>query len=648
MKHHASVEGLDSSAASLFRISSNYLRSNSFAKALGICERLSNGRNLPPELREKAGFMAGRVDYYWGFAERIRFQKALEAFNRIGEKSGWRTEADFMAALCQWHLDFQDAAVAGLTVCFSRLRENGVTGRLALFLSEERLFAYARVISESVFVKGNLAKADTLLQSVLDVIARNRIDTPEEARGLYSLARFTLRHDLPRGQILKKVDRLLDAFFANRHAADDPWTFFKAGELRMDTDFELGRLTVASVRRQIQRLEGFGNSREDLRKIVESRNFYTGPGLVSLDGLDMDGLREKVRELLAKSYYLLGRVNGREARYQDAIDAYDVVCNRYPRFDLYASRALYQKGLIYLTALNRVDKAVDLFVQLFRRYDGSELAYQARDDLREAERIARTPAEISAWFSACRKMSAGSADRGLSRFAADLALYLTEKHVGEDERFTRSRAVMTEVIRGLKWLAFRRDTSGTGADETARANLLLARAYRLESDLTPGSVYQKFGVTYPEKGAEMENQCLRRVLAVARNPVYFREAQWRLTANLALMGRPEESKNAAWMHRVHDSADTSVRGMYEKEIGVLVAYAAPGKTRPYTRDVKVAVESIIDESAPAGLVPFLEKAFDRTRRQVEVMKRMNGRADIRPDVLDLRNYPDGKWKGGEL
>ena len=88
--------------------------------------------------------------------------------------------------------------------------------------------------------------------------------------------------------------------------------------------------------------------------------------------------------------------------------------------------------------------------------------------------------------------------------------------------------------------------------------------------------------------------------------------------------------------------------MYEKEIGVLVAYAAPGKARPYTRDVKVAVESIIDESAPAGLFPFLEKAFDRTRRQVEILKRKNGRTDIRPDVLDLKNYPDGKWKGGEL
>jgi hypothetical protein len=158
----------------------------------------------------------------------------------------------------------------------------------------------------------------------------------------------------------------------------------------------------------------------------------------------------------------------------------------------------------------------------------------------------------------------------------------------------------------------------------------------------------KFGVTYPEKGAEMENECFRRAMTVARSSLYFREAQWRLTVNLALMGRPEESKDAAWIHRVTDYADTSVREMYEKEIGVLVAYAAPGKARPYTRDVKVAVESIIDESAPAGLFPFLEKAFDRTRRQVEILKRKNGRADIRPDVLDLTNYPGGKWRGGEL
>jgi hypothetical protein len=207
---------------------------------------------------------------------------------------------------------------------------------------------------------------------------------------------------------------------------------------------------------------------------------------------------------------------------------------------------------------------------------------------------------------------------------------------------------MNEVTRGLKWLAMTLDTSRADADDVARANLLLARAHRLVSDLSPGSVYMKFGVTYPEKAAEMENQCFRRAMAVARNPLYFREAQWRLTVNLALMGRPEESKDAAWILRVTDNADTSVREMYEKEIGVLVAYVAPGRARSYTRDVKVAVESIIDESTPAGLFPFLEKAFDRIRRQVEILKRKNGRADIRPDVLDLINYPDGKWRGGEL
>jgi tetratricopeptide (TPR) repeat protein len=648
MKHHASGEGLDSSAASLFRISAGYLKSNSFEKALDICERLSRGRNLPPELRQKAEFMAGRVNYYWGFADRRRFQQALAAFNRIGEESGWRTEADFMASLCQWYLDFQDAAVTRLTGCFSRLRAQRVSDRLVSFLTEERLFGCARAISESVFISGDTGKADALLESVLDVILKNRIDTPEEAKGLYALARFTLQGELPRNRKLKKVDSLLEAFFRNRHASDDPWTFFKAGELRMDLDFELGRLTAASVRRQIQQLEGFGDSREELQKIVNSRNFYKGPGLISLDGLDMAGLREKVGELLAKSYYMLGRVNGRETRWEDAIDAYDVVLSRYPRFDVYASKALYQKGLIYLTALNRVDKAVDLFILLFRRYDGSELAVQAKGDLREAERVARTPAEIAAWFKACRKMFDVSADRRLSRFAVDLAIYLAEKHVGEDERFTRSRAVMTGVTRGLKWLALLNDTTKAGSDDVARANLLLARAHRLESDLSPGSVYLKFGVTYPETGAEMENSCFRRAMAAARNPVYFREAQWRLTVNLALMGRPEESKDAAWIQRVADSADTSVRDLYEKEIGVLVAYAAPGKAKPYTRDVKVAVESIIDESAPAGLFPYLERAFDRTRRQVEILKRKNGRTDIRPDVLDLKNYPGGKWRGGEL
>jgi tetratricopeptide (TPR) repeat protein len=648
LKHHASADGLDSSAASLFRISSIYLKSNTFAKALDICERLSRAQNLPPEMRQKAEFMAGRVNYYWGFAERIRFQQALAAFNRIGPESGWRTEADFMAAMCQWHLDFQDAAVAGLTSCFSRLREKGVSDRLVSLLTDEHLFGYARVISESVFMKGNGEKADALLSAVLDVIARNRIDTPEEAKGLYALARFTMRNGLPKEQKLKKVEALLDTFFRNRHAADDQWTFFKAGELRMDLDFELGRLTAASVRRQIQRLEGFRDSKEELRRIVDSRNFYKGPGLFSLDGPDLAGLGENVRELLAKSYYMLGRVNGREARWDDAMDAYDVVWNRYSRFDVYASRALYQKGLIYLTALNRVDKAVNLFIRLFKRYDGSQIAVQAMEDLREAERIAKTPAEISAWFKACRKMFDVSGEKPLSRFAVDLAFVLTEKHVGEDERFTHSRAVMTEVTRGLQWLALLRDTSKVGADDVARANLLLARALRLESDLSPGSVYLKFGVTYPEKGAEMENRCFRRAMTVARSPLYFREAQWRLTVNLALMGRPEESKDAAWIHRAEGYADTSVREMYEKEIGVLVAYAAPGKTRPYTRDVKVAVESIIDESAFAGLFPFLEKAFDRTRRQVEIMKRKNGRTDIRPDVLDLKNYPAGKWKGGEL
>jgi hypothetical protein len=234
----------------------------------------------------------------------------------------------------------------------------------------------------------------------------------------------------------------------------------------------------------------------------------------------------------------------------------------------------------------------------------------------------------------------------------NLTLFLAEKHVGEDERFTRDGAVMSEVAAGLKWLALLDAPGGARADDLARANLLLARALRLESDLRSGSVYLKFGVTYPEKNAEAENRCYRRAMALAADRLLYREAQWRLTVNLALMQLPEESKEAAWtmsaIHRAEGPADTSLRGAYEKEIGVLVAYAAPGERRPYTRDVKLAVESLFNESAPAGLFPLLEKAFERTRKQLEVLKWKSRRSDIRPEVLDVRNYPNGRWSGGEL
>ena len=652
LRHHTSAEGLDSSAACLFRISDAYMKRKSFARALGICESLASGRNLPAGLRQKGEFMAARVDYYWGFTDRKRFQQALAAFNRIGPDHGWRREADFMAALCQWILDFKDAAADNFIACFSRLRDDPPSARLISFLAEENLFGYARVISEGVFIRGDGEKAEALLEAMLQAISKNRIDTPEEARALYGLARCTLQNGLPREQKLGKMDSLLEAFFSNRHAADDRWTYFQAGELRMDLDFELGRLTSASIRRQIEQLQGFGDSREELRRIVDSRNFYNGPGLISLEGLDMAGLGEKVHELTGKCFYMLGRVNGRESRWQDAIDAYDVVLNRYSRFDVYASRALYQKGMIYLTALNRVDRAVEIFTRLFKRFDGSQLAVQAMEDLREAGRFAKKPAEISGWFKACRKMFASSEMESVSLFAVDLTLFLAEKHAGEEERFTRDGAVISEVSGGLKWLALLDASAGVRADDLARANLLMARALRLESDLRPGSLYLRFGVSYPERNAEAENRSYRRAMALARDRLLYREAQWRLTVNLALMEQPEESKQAAWVlsavRRAESPADTSLRGTYEKEIGVLVAYAAPGKRRPYTRDVKIAVESLFDESSPAGLFPLLEKSFERTRKQVEVLKWKSRRPDIRPEVLDLRNYPNGRWSGGEL
>jgi tetratricopeptide (TPR) repeat protein len=644
----SSAEGADSSAAALFRISERDLKAKSYAEAVDLCEWISLRGNLPPAVREKAEFLTGRAAYYWGFADHARFQQALTAFNRIQADSRFRAEAGFMTALCQWHLGFRDAAVDNLGASFSKLQAGTVDGPMIAFLLNENVVGVSRVVSESVFMLGDAGRAESLMRTVLDAVGRIHVDTAEEAKGLYALARFTLRNGPADGQKWRKADALLDAFFANRHAMDDRWTYFRAGELKMDIDFELGRLTSDSIRRQIAQLREFNDSGDELRRIVESREFYGGPGMVSLESLDVEGLKEKVQELLAKCHYMLGRVAGRGRRWEEAVGAYDVVLDRYPRFELYASRSLYQKGLIYLTAMNRVDKAVDLFILLFRRYDGSQLAAQAMDDLRDAERIAGRPSEIAVWLKACRRMFRVSGDGDLSRFAARLALVLAERHVGKDDLYTRDRAVLTAVADGLGWLTTITDTARIDIDDVARANLLLARAYRLESDLRPASIRQRYGVTYPEGNVRKENACYRRVMSIEASAAAFDEAQWRMAVNLALTGRPDEGKQVMWTQRPADRGRLNLRDAYEKEIGVLVAYAAPGKTRAYNRDIAVSVEDILDETRGNGLLPYLRSVFDGTRKQVEVLKRISGRSDIMPEVLDLNRYPGGKWSGRVL
>jgi tetratricopeptide (TPR) repeat protein len=645
---YGSAEGADSAAAALFRISEHRLRATSFADALEPCEWMARRDNLPPATREKAEFLAGRAAYHWGFAEHDRYRQALTAFNRIRPESRFRTQADFMTALCQWHLGFRDAAVDNLGACFAALRPEGPDGPVTAFLLGENVVGFSRVIAESVFMLGDAGRAESLMRTVLDAVGRIRIDTAEEAKGLYALARFTLRNGKPDAMKWRQADALLESFFANRHALDDRWTYFRAGELKMDIDFELGRLTADAIGRQIVQLREFNDSGDELRRIVTSREFYGGPGMVSLENLDVAGLKESVQELLAKCHYMLGRVAGRGRRWDEAVGAYDVVLNRYSRFDLYASRSLYQKGLIYLTALNRVDKAVDLFIDLFGRYDGSQLADQAMDDLRDAERVAGRPSEVAVWLKACRRMFRVSEDRDLSRFAAHLAMVLAERHVGKDDRYTRDRAVIATLADGFDWLTTLRDTARIGADDIARANLLMARAYRLESDLRPASVRQRYGVTYPEANVRKENECYRRVMALDASAAAFDEAQWRMAVNLALTGRPEEGKKVMWTQRPSERGRLNLRDAYEKEIGVLVAYAAPDRTRAYNHDIAVSIENILDETRGNGLLPYLRDVFDGTRRQVEVLKRKTGRSDIMPEVLDLSLYPGGKWSGSVL
>lgn len=645
---YGSAEGADSAAAALFRISEQHLRSKDFAAALEPCEWAARRDNLPAAIREKAEFLAGRTAYHWGFAEQDRFGQALTAFNRIRPESRYRPQAGFMTALCQWHLGFRDAAVDNLSGCFAALRPESADGPMTEFLLGENITGFSRVIAESVFMLGDAGRAESLMRSVLDAVGRIRLDTPEEAQGLYALARFTLRNGQPDAAKWRKADGLLDAFFANRHALDDRWTYFRAGELKMDIDFELGRLTANAIRRQIGQLREFNDSGDELRRIVASREFYGGPGMVSLENPDVAGLKESVQELLAKCHYMLGRVAGRGRRWDEAVAAYDAVLDRYGRFDLYASRSLYQKGLIYLTAMNRVDRAVDLFIDLFRRYDGSGLADQAMEDLRDAERVAARPSEVAVWLKACRRMFRVSDDRDLSRFAAHLAMVLAERHVGKDDRYTRDREVIAALTDGLAWLTAPKDTARIGADDIARANLLLARAYRLESDLRPASIRHRYGVTFPEANVRKENACYSRVMSLDVSAAAFDEAQWRMAVNLALTGSPEESKRVMWTQRSSDRGRPNLREAYEKEIGILVAYAAPDRARAYNRDIAVSVEAILDETRGNGLLPYLRDMFDGTRRQVEVLKRRTGRPDIMPEVLDLTLYPGGKWSGSVL
>jgi tetratricopeptide (TPR) repeat protein len=648
LEKFSSQAGADSGAAALFRISERALRAKAFSEALDCCEWMALRENLPRAVRERAEFETGRAAYHWGFSDNARFGRALAAFNRIAADSRFRTEADFMTALCQWHLGFRDAAVDNLGADFAKLRGGTADAAMIAFLANENVLGVSRVVAESVFMLGDAARAETLMRTVLDAVGRLAVDTPEEAQGLYDLARFTLRNGRTDGPQWRKADAYLDAFFSNRHALDDRWTYFRAGELKMDIDFELGRLTSDSIRRQIAQLREFNDSGDELRRIVASREFYGGPGMVSLESLDVDGLKEKVQELLAKCHYMLGRVAGRGRRWDEAVLAYDTVLDRYPRFELYASRSLYQKGLIYLTAMNRVDKAVDLFILLFRRYDGSQLADQAMDDLRDAERVAARPSEVAVWLKACRRMYRVSGERDLSRFAARLALVLAERHVGRDDRYTRDRAVLAAVAGGLGWLTTEKDTARIGVDDVARANLLLARAWRLESDLRPASIRQRYGVTFPEGNVKKENACYSRVMALDASAASFDEAQWRMAVNLALTGRPDEGKRVMWTQRRSDRGRLNLRDAYEKEIGVLVAYAAPGETRAYNRDISVSVENILDETRGNGLLPYLRDVFDGTRRQVEVLKRRTGRSDIMPEVLDLSRYPGGKWSGSVL
>jgi len=646
---HDSEDGVDSSASALLRISEAFIKTKFFEQSLELCDWLSRQNNLPSNLKELAEFRTERVNYYWGFLDKTKFQKALVAFNGISDTSRFRLESEFLAALCKWHLDFKQAAVDELIVLFTKLRTGPSTrDKTVAFLIDENIIGYTRVFSGNVFLQGDGGKAQQLLEALLDAISKNGIDTPEEAKALYALAHFHMRDGLPGEERLRKVDSLLEAFFRNRYAAADLWTYFRAGELKMDLDFELGRLSSASIRQQIDRLQHFNGSEEALEKIVESTNFYKGPGLVSLENLDMGGLKEKVQELLAKCYCMAGRLSSQQERWSEALDAYDTVLDKYARFDLYASRALYYEGLIYLTSLNRIDKAVSIFTRLFLQYDNTQVAVQAKEDLREAGRFAKQPNHVSAWFHASKKMFETFTQRRLSSFAIDLAFCLAERHVGEDDRFTRDETVMSAVIRGFEWVARLQDTLRVPAADIAKANLVLARAYRLESDLKPGSVYGRHGVTYPEKNGKKENACYRRVMDSGRPSAYFGNAQWHLTVNLALMGKSEESKGAAWVYPAFESANVSLREQYEKEIGVLIAYMAPGKTNAYNKDVRLAVETIVGEARTNGLLPYLETFFDTTRKQVQILKLKTGRPDIHPELLDLTRYANGKWFGGGL
>jgi hypothetical protein len=649
LEHHQSRAGVDSSVASLLKISDAFLKKGSFAEALDICAWLSRRQNLPAALRETAEFKTGRVYYHWGFSDRSQFQQALVVFNGISGESSRRLESRFLAALCLWNLDFRRAAVDELSSLYGNLEKaGGLPAGVAAFLTDENVIGYTRMVAESVFMQGESERAQSLLEAVLVMVSEQKFDTPEEAKTIYDLAKFCMHGGFHGKETLLKVQKLLEEFFANKYAEADPWTYFRAGELKMDLDFELGTLTALSIQRQIDRLRDFNDSKEALQKIVESENFYRGPGFVSLEDLDANGLREKVQELLAKCYYILGRVNGRQERWADAMKAYDTVLGRYARFDLYASHSLYYKGIIYLTALNQINHAVELFTRLFKQYDRTEIALQAEADLREAGRFAEKPGEISSWFNAGKRMYQSSTVGRLSKFALDLCFYLAERHVGEEDRFTRNRAVMSAVVKGMGWAAFIQDTALIRSADVTKANFLLARAYRLESDLRSDSFFMKYGVTYPADNAKKENGCYRRILRSTRNPDDYGEAQWRLTVNLALTGRPEESKAAAWVYQIPADKNSSLRKRYEKEIGILIAYLAPRRTGAYNTDVRIAVENLIEETRPNGLLPHLENIFATTMRQVEILKLETRRQDIKPELLDLNKYPNGKWIGDQL
>ncbi len=130
--------------------------------------------------------------------------------------------------------------------------------------------------------------------------------------------------------------------------------------------------------------------------------------------------------------------------------------------------------------------------------------------------------------------------------------------------------------------------------------------------------------------------------------MYFENAQLRLTIHLVLMGKSEESKGAAWVYQAFDSVNVGQREQYEKEIGVLIAYMAPGKTKAYNKDVRLAVETIVGEAKTSGLLPYLETFFDTTRKQVQILKLTTDRPDIQPELPDLSLYPNGKWIGNRL